>query len=98
MLAVHPGGPMARPFPAYVLFPFLFAAAGSVPAHDVDKPSAAALGRVKFENSCSPAVQEKGQRGVAMLHSFYYPAAEKAFEEVAAEDNNCVIAAWGFAS
>src|SRR6476660_3632662 len=33
-----------------------------------------------------------------MLHSFYYSAAEKAFEEVAAEDNSCAIAAWGFAS
>src|SRR5437899_1211259 len=56
------------------------------------------LGKVQFPNSCSPAVQEKLLRGVAMLHSFYYSAAEKAFEEVAAEDNRCAIAAWGFAS
>src|SRR5881296_215668 len=56
------------------------------------------LGKVEFPNSCSPAVQEKLLRGVAMLHSFYYSAAEKAFEEVAAEDNRCAIAAWGFAS
>jgi hypothetical protein len=56
------------------------------------------LGKVEFPNSCSPAVQEKFLRGMAMLHSFYYSAAEKAFEEVAAEDNSCAIAAWGFAS
>src|SRR4029077_17479163 len=56
------------------------------------------LGKVQFQNSCSPAVQEKFLRGVAMLHSFYYSAAQKAFEEVAAEDNSCVIAAWGYAS
>jgi tetratricopeptide (TPR) repeat protein len=56
------------------------------------------LGRVEFPNSCSPTVQEKFLRGVAMLHSFYYSAAQKAFEEVAAEDNSCAIAAWGFAS
>src|SRR3989442_6846599 len=56
------------------------------------------LGKIEFPNSCSPAVQEKLLRGVAMLHSFYYSAAEKAFEEVAAEDNRCAIAAWGFAS
>ena len=43
-------------------------------------------------------MQEKLLRGVAMLHSFYYSAAEKAFEEVAAEDNSCAIAAWGYAS
>src|SRR4029077_18227213 len=56
------------------------------------------LGKVQFQNSCSPAVQEKFLRGVAMLHSFYYSAAQKTFEEVAAEDNSCVIAAWGYAS
>jgi hypothetical protein len=56
------------------------------------------LGKVDFANSCSPAVQEKLQRGVAMLHSFYYSATQKAFEEVAAEDNSCSIAAWGYAS
>jgi len=56
------------------------------------------LGKVQFQNSCSPAVQEKLLRGVAMLHSFYYSAAQKAFEEAAAEDNSCAIAAWGYAS
>jgi tetratricopeptide (TPR) repeat protein len=56
------------------------------------------LGKVEFPNSCSPAVQEKFLRGVAMLHSFYYSATLKAFEEVAAEDNSCAIAAWGYAS
>jgi len=56
------------------------------------------LGKVEFPNSCSPAVQEKFLRGVAMLHSFYYSATQKAFEEVAAQDNSCAIAAWGYAS
>src|SRR6185369_11968771 len=28
----------------------------------------------------------------------YYSAAQKAFEEVAVEDNSCAIAAWGYAS
>jgi tetratricopeptide (TPR) repeat protein len=56
------------------------------------------LGKVDFPNSCSPAVQEKFLRGVAMLHSFYYSAGQRAFEEVAAEDNSCAIAAWGYAS
>jgi hypothetical protein len=56
------------------------------------------LGKVEFPNSCNPAVQEKLLRGVAMLHSFYYSATQKAFEEVAAQDNSCAIAAWGYAS
>ncbi|HEV8380012.1 MAG TPA: hypothetical protein VGQ29_00350 [Gemmatimonadales bacterium] len=69
------------------------AAAGAALAQSGDR-----LGKVEFPNSCSPAVQEKLRRGVAMLHSFYYSAAHKAFEEVAAEDNSCAIAAWGYAS
>src|SRR5499427_2419822 len=56
------------------------------------------LGKVEFANSCSPAVQEKLLGGIAMLHSFYYSATQRAFEDVAAEDNSCAIAAWGYAS
>jgi tetratricopeptide (TPR) repeat protein len=78
---------------AAFLIALSLAAAGAAFAQSGDK-----FGKVEFPNSCSPAVQEKFLRGVAMLHSFYYSAAEKAFEEVAAEDNSCAIAAWGFAS
>ena len=60
--------------------------------------SADRFGKVGFPNSCSPAVQEKLLRGIAMLHSFYYSATQRAFEEVAAEDPSCAIAAWGYAS
>jgi len=56
------------------------------------------LGKVDFQNSCSPAVQEKFQRGVALLHSFWRSAAISAFEQVGAEDESCAIASWGFAS
>jgi tetratricopeptide (TPR) repeat protein len=69
------------------------AAASVVAGQQPDK-----LGKVEFPNSCSPAVQEKLLRGIAMLHSFYYSAAQRAFEDVAAEDNACAIAAWGYAS
>ena len=69
------------------------AAAGAASAQSGDQ-----LGKVEFPNSCSPAVQEKLLRGIKMLHSFYYSATQTAFEEVAAEDNSCVIAAWGYAS
>ena len=63
------------------------AAAGAAFAQSGDK-----LGKVDFPNSCNPAVQEKLLRGIAMLHSFYYSATQRAFEEVAAEDNSCAIA------
>src|SRR5439155_10431179 len=56
------------------------------------------LGRVDFQNSCSPAVQERFQRAVAMLHSFRYAETEKAFREVLAQDPSCAIATWGVAA
>jgi tetratricopeptide (TPR) repeat protein len=76
------------------------AAAGAV-AHEDDEAKKASdqqLGKVQFANSCSPAVQQKLLRGIAMLHSFWFSAAEETFQQVAAEDNRCVLAAWGFAS
>ena len=56
------------------------------------------LGVVNFQNSCSPAVQAKFQRAVAMLHSFRYLETEPAFREVMADDPTCAIATWGIAS
>ena len=67
---------------------------GGVHAHGVT-----GLGKVNFQNSCSPAVQEKLQTAVAMLHSFYYSATKSAFEEVAQQDPGCAaLATWGYAS
>lgn len=76
-----------------VSFAVSLAFAGAVHAHGVT-----GLGKVNFPNSCSPAVQEKLQSGVAMLHSFYYSATKRTFEEVAQQDPGCAIAAWGYAS
>ncbi|MEW5943352.1 MAG: hypothetical protein AB1710_05800 [Pseudomonadota bacterium] len=56
------------------------------------------LGKVDFQNSCSPAVQESFQRAVAMLHSFRYVETEKAFREVLKQDPSCAIATWGIAA
>jgi len=36
-----------------------------------------------FANSCSGAVQETLQRGVALLHSFWFSEGEKTFRAVA---------------
>jgi hypothetical protein len=55
------------------------------------------LGKVSFPTSCTPAVQEQFDRGVALLHSFAYAAAENAFQAVAEQDSRCAMAHWGMA-
>jgi len=55
------------------------------------------LGRVNFKTSCSPQAQEKFDRGLAMVHSFFYPDSVEAFTEAAAADPQCAIAYWGIA-
>src|SRR5256885_3141801 len=79
------------------VFALLFAFGAA--AHDEDAGQAGQkLGKVKLQNSCSASVQAKLQSGVAMLHSFWWPAGERTFQEIGGEDPNCAIAAWGFAS
>src|SRR5258708_14940 len=59
--------------------------------------SAQQLGQVSFKPSCAPAAQEKFDRGLAMVHSFFYPYSIQAFTEAAAADPQCAIAYWGIA-
>ncbi|MGA8540338.1 MAG: hypothetical protein WB566_12620 [Terriglobales bacterium] len=55
------------------------------------------LGNVSFPISCRPAVQDRFNQGVALLHSFAYEAAEKVFQDVAELDPRCAMAHWGMA-
>ena len=78
---------------------FLIAIAvpGLVQAHETDVQTGP-LGKVSFPTSCDPKVQAEFQRAVAMLHSFWDSAGEKAFRHVLEDDPQCAIAAWGIAS
>ena len=53
------------------------------------------LGTVSFPTSCASAVQKPFERGVALLHSFWYDEAGKQFQQVADQDPQCAIAYWG---
>src|SRR4029453_5079700 len=55
------------------------------------------LGSVSFPTSCAPAVQAPFTRAVALLPSFWYDEAEKAFGAGAAADPSCAMAQWGVA-
>jgi len=63
--------------------------------HDAYDPNH--LGTVSFPTSCAPKVQKDFEKGVALLHSFWYEEAEKAFREVAKQDKKCAMANWGIA-
>ena len=66
-------------------------------AHDVEDGTGQ-LGKVSFANSCNAQVQKELQRAVAMLHSFWFSAGEKAFRHVLVDDPDCAVANWGIAA
>src|SRR5579863_10217537 len=55
------------------------------------------LGTVHFPVSCAPAVQKPFERGIALLHSFWYEEAEKELQDIAKNDPQCAMAHWGIA-
>ena len=55
------------------------------------------LGKVIFPTSCDPAVQVEFDRGVAMLHSYWFLIARRKFEEILQQDPTCAMAYWGVA-
>jgi len=66
-------------------------------AHHHEELTEAQLGTVHFPSSCLAGEQKAVERGVAMLHSFWYEEAEKQFEQIGKEDSQCAIAHWGVA-
>src|SRR5262245_20011470 len=55
------------------------------------------LGTVTFPTSCDASVQRTFERGVAMLHSYWFTEARKVFESVLQADPTCAMAYWGLA-
>ena len=55
------------------------------------------LGKLGFPTSCDPKVQAEFERGVAMIHSYWFLIARRTFEGVLQQDPNCAIAYWGIA-
>src|SRR5499433_608553 len=55
------------------------------------------LGKLSFPTSCDPKVQAEFERGVAMIHSYWFIYARRTFEGVLQQDPSCAIAYWGIA-
>ena len=69
------------------------AAFAAVPAAEAGER----LGTVSFPVSCAPAVQPGFNRGVALLHDFWYAEARPQFERILKSDPGCSMAHWGIA-
>jgi len=65
--------------------------------HHHEDLTTAQLGTVTFPVSCAASVQKPFERGVALLHSFWYEEAEKEFQHIAQDDPHCAMAHWGIA-
>ncbi|MBS0300131.1 MAG: hypothetical protein JSR32_09440 [Proteobacteria bacterium] len=79
----------------------IFLLAGAVFAdgdhHHATSADQEKLGKVHFPVSCTPAAQAQFNQAVAMLHSFWYDEAGKAFQQVTVTDPACAMGYWGIA-
>lgn len=55
------------------------------------------LGTVNFPVSCVPSAAGPFNRGVALLHDFWYEEAQKQFEQITGTEPSCAMAHWGAA-
>jgi tetratricopeptide (TPR) repeat protein len=80
-----------------ILAPLLFALMTLPVATQADTGAGEQLGKVSFAVSCSPSVRTPFNRGVALLHDFWYDEARPQFERIAKRDPDCAMAHWGIA-
>ena len=87
---------MSARIPLTALAALTLAAAG-LPAQAVHEHGGhrEALGRVTFPTSCRAEAQRRFERGVALLHSFWYERASETFKDVIAADSTCAMGYWG---
>jgi tetratricopeptide (TPR) repeat protein len=63
----------------------------------VVQPANERLGTVSFPVSCAAASQAPFNRGVALLHDFWYEEAHNQFAQIEKSDPGCAMAHWGVA-
>jgi hypothetical protein len=80
-----------------LLFGFVLLASALAAHAQAPSQSSGSLGTVRFETSCAPSTRTTFANGVARLHSFGFPGAVQAFNQVLAADSGCAMAYWGLA-
>src|SRR5260370_265292 len=69
---------MKNPRSTFIAALAALAVAGAASGQSAGKPPEQ-LGKVSFANSCAPAAQASFERGVALLHSFWFREGERTF-------------------
>ena len=87
---------MRRPARPLVIVPLVLLAA-PLAAQEHVHPGAERLGHVAFPVSCNAQARQGFERAMALLHSFWWGEAERAFQRVASADSTCAMAYWGLA-
>lgn len=80
-----------------LLLSFVISAVADDEGHHHEDLTPDQLGTVHFPVSCAEGVQKPFERGVALLHSFWYEEAQKEFEDISHRDPQCAMAYWGVA-
>ncbi len=83
---------MRSMFAIALLFPFVLLA-----DHQHEHADLGNIGKAHLATSCATNAQARIDRGVALIHSFWYAEAEHAFREAAEADPQCGMAWWGVA-
>ena len=73
------------------------AAVASAQDHQHQGTAPEKLGKAHFATSCTGGAQGDFDRGIALLHSFWFPEAVASFKAAIAKDSGCGIAHWGIA-
>jgi tetratricopeptide (TPR) repeat protein len=68
-----------------------------VPQHNHESGQSDRMGKVQFDTSCSPDVDDEFDLAVATLHSFGYRKSAELFADVLSKDPKCSMAEWGIA-
>src|SRR6184192_472699 len=68
---------------------------GRLAAQEAHHHHGETLGRVVFPVSCTPGARTRFERGVALLHSFWYEKAADTFREAVVADTACAMGHWG---
>ena len=73
---------------------YVFLSAAAVTARTAT-PDPDQIGQVHFPTSCSAEAHVYCDRAVALLHSFWFSEAIKAFHTVLETDPSCAMGYWG---